>query len=271
MIPARKTRLFNWWFSRHAEKRLRASFQSVHVRGLEGFRAVTRESPVLLVSNHTSWWDPMAMIFLLPRHLGLDPYAMMDERNLRKLPFFSRVGAFGVDLRGGAAAESLRYAEALLSRPGRVVLIYPQGRERASSVRPLGFRRGSAVVASRVPHVPVVPLGVRYEVAGSERPGLFLSFGEPLPRARDVQEGRALQEAAVESELDRLDRRVIRLRDGETDALSGFETVLEHRGSRAQRMATAALAWLTRRASRPRAVPSDPTEGPAPPSARDEV
>jgi 1-acyl-sn-glycerol-3-phosphate acyltransferase len=269
LIPARKTRFMNWWFPRHVEGRIRGAFEAVHIRGLERFAALSRESPLLLVSNHSSWWDPMTLIYLMPRRLRLDAYAMMDEKNLRRFPFLGRVGAFGVDLRGGRAEPSLRYAEGLLDRAGRVVLVYPQGRERASTVRPLGFRRGSALVASRVSGAPVVPLGVRYEVAGTEHPLMFLSFGEPLPPIADVEEGRARQEEAVTAELDTLDDRVCRLRDGDEAALQGFEAVLERRPGLVDRLATFLLATFTRRAARSRADRSAKGAGSDPPSSPD--
>jgi len=254
MIPARKTRFFNWWFPRHAEKLLRQSFDTVYVRGLEQTVATARERPILLVSNHTSWWDTIAVIYLVPRRLRLDGYAMMDEKNLRRFPFFAKVGAFGVDLGGGAADESLAYATELLSQPERLVLIFAQGRERASTVRPLGFRRGAAVIADRVPDAAVVPLGIRYEVAGTQYPLAFLSLGAPLPPAPDVEQGRSQQEAAVTGLLEDLDHTVVRLRDGEPDVLAqqGYAPVLRRPTGLMGPFAQWILATVNRRFARAR-------------------
>ena len=92
MIPARKSPLFDAWFARHARGRFARSFEAVRVRGLEGLRATTREAPVLVVSNHTSWWDPLVTL-LVSHAVGTDGYALMDATNLRRLPFFARVRA----------------------------------------------------------------------------------------------------------------------------------------------------------------------------------
>ena len=70
---------------------------------------------MLVVSNHTAWWDPLVAILLSHRILNTDGFALMDAKNLRRLPCFGRVGAFGVDLddqRDGARA--IRYAAKLL-------------------------------------------------------------------------------------------------------------------------------------------------------------
>jgi len=248
MTPARKSRLFGWWFARHTERRIRQTFSSVYIRRLKETMEIAREAPILLVSNHTSWWDPMVSLYLVPRRMKLDGYAMMDELNLAKLPFFGKVGAFGVDLSGGGAArESLEYAAGLLDRPGRLVWIFPQGRERASTRRPLGFRRGSAVVALVAKEAAVVPFGIRYEVAGKERPYLFLSFGPPLQRSSTVDDERASQELAVTEELELMDGMICSLRDGElaSPCDAGFEVLLSGRRRLMDQVAQSMLSLFT--------------------------
>ena len=96
MIPARKTPLFNRWFARHARARIEQSFSAVYVKGLREVRAASAEAPLLLLANHTAWWDPLVAIHLSNHVLGLDAFAMMDAKNLERLPFFAKVGAFGV-------------------------------------------------------------------------------------------------------------------------------------------------------------------------------
>ncbi|MCA9671042.1 MAG: 1-acyl-sn-glycerol-3-phosphate acyltransferase, partial [Myxococcales bacterium] len=115
MITARKTQRFCRWFSRHCERRIATHFAEVRVHGLEQLRSVPAEVPLVVVSNHVSWWDPVLAIYLAHRVLGRDGYALMDAASLRRLRFFRRVGGFGVDLddaNDGAAA--VRYAARLL-------------------------------------------------------------------------------------------------------------------------------------------------------------
>ena len=99
MIPARPGPLFAWWFARDAEKRIAHAFSSVRVHGLEALRDTRAAGdPALVIANHTAWWDPLVAIYLTRRLVRWDAYAMMDAKNLRRLPFFAKVGAFGVDL-----------------------------------------------------------------------------------------------------------------------------------------------------------------------------
>ncbi len=209
MIPARKRPLFNAWFSGHARDRVRATFGATLVHGLARTRALCAEAPVLLVANHTAWWDPLVALHVAQHLLGVDGYAMMDAKNLRRLPFFAFVGAFGVDLdRPADGAAAIKYTARLLDRPGRAVWIFPQGRERPITERPLAFRPGSAEIARVARKAQAVPVGLRYEFGAEERPSLYISLGAPLPKERDVALARGAHELAVEAELQRIERAV---------------------------------------------------------------
>lgn len=218
MIPAHKTRLLGGWFARHAEARLKATFSRVRVRGLEALREACAQGPVLVVSNHSSWWDPLVAIVLCARILKVDAYALMDAKNLRRLPFFAHVGAFGVDLDDRAdGARAIRYAAGLLAAPGRLVWVFPQGRERPITERPLAFEPGAAAIARVAKKAVTVPVALRYDLGPRERPDLWIAIGGAAAGARDVEVGRAGQERAVTAELDAIDAA---LRSGGSDAFA---------------------------------------------------
>ncbi len=236
MIPARKHRVFNAWFARHARTRIERTFDRVRAHGIEEVAALARDRPLLVVSNHTSWWDPLVAFHASEHLLGADGHALMDAANLRRLPFFALVGAFGVDLADpGDGARAIRYAARLLDRAGRLVWIFPQGRERPITERPLAFKAGAAEVAHVAKRALTVPAALRYELAGTEKPVVYFSFGEPLETARD----REAQERAVEGELARIERAV----RGEE---AGFVDVFRAPRGATDGLATTALAMLAK-------------------------
>ena len=240
MIPSRRSAWFARWFARDAERRLGRSFEAIRVRGLASLGATVAAGPTLVVTNHTAWWDPLVALFVAVRLLDADAHAMMDARNLERLPFFGKVGAFGVDLADPAdGARAIRYAARLLSGPRRLVWIFGQGREVPITVRALGFRCGSAEFA-RVARAKVVPGALRYELGATPDPVLWLSFGEPIEPIRDVARGHLVHEEHVGAELDRIDRAITA---GVTD---GFETIRAKRPAAGLALAQALLAWLTR-------------------------
>jgi 1-acyl-sn-glycerol-3-phosphate acyltransferase len=245
VIPAQKSARFGRWFARHAADRLRRTFHDVRVRGLASLRDELGRAPVLVVSNHTAWWDPLVSLVICERLLGADAYALMDAKSLRALPFFGRVGAFGVDLDDpGDGARAIRYAAKRLEGPGSLVWIFPQGQEFAVTARPLVFRPGSAEIARIAKRAVVVPVALRYEHGRAPEPSVWVSIGGPLEPVAGVPSGidarRDAQARAVTAELDRIDRALV----GGAD--EGFEPVLRKTPSRLGNLAQTMLAWATR-------------------------
>jgi 1-acyl-sn-glycerol-3-phosphate acyltransferase len=236
VIPARTNDLFSWWFARDAESRVRRQFQSLRVRGLDRLRRALDEGPVLVVSNHTSYWDALLVLLLGVRTVRARTFAMMDANNLRRLPFFALVGAFGVDRSSAVdGARSVRYAAKLLDRPRRLVWIFAQGRETPVTARPLGFHGGSAAIARIARNARVLPLAIRYEHGELPRATIWVSIGETSGE----------HEPAVVAELERIER-----------ALAGddaeFATVFSGSEGSWMRVAQAMLVFMTRPFALPR-------------------
>lgn len=238
MIPASKNKLFDAWFSRVARGRLEGTFGRVLVSGLDRARAITASGPVVGILNHSTWWDALVVLWISRQLLGVDGYAMMDARNLRRLPFFTRVGAFGVDLEDPRdGARGIRHAVKLLDGARRAVWIFPEGRER-SPFAPLVLQPGAAQVARVAKRARVVPVALRYVFGEGERPDLFVAFGEAEEGARDVDEGVAQQRRMLEAELARIDA-ALASRDPQ-----GFEEVFARAPSAIGRLAERLLARL---------------------------
>lgn len=241
MIPEAKSRWFTAWFERQAHRRLRSSFEALHVAGRERLATALARGPVLVVSNHCAWWDPLVALVLTHRFVPADAHALMDAANLRARPFFAKLGAFGVD-RGSRrdGAEATRHAASLLDRPGRLVWVFPQGEERPQHERPLRFFGGAASIARSVPEAVVVPVGLAYAFGSVAAPAVYVAVGSPLAAATTTGAARRMQVEAVEAELARIDRELSR------PGTQGFEAHPLARTSRLEALAELALATLTR-------------------------
>jgi 1-acyl-sn-glycerol-3-phosphate acyltransferase len=179
---------------------MRGRVRAVLVAGVP--RDLPPDRPVLFVPNHVSWWDGFVMRrvqrVLRP---GAPLFHLMSERELRRFPFFRRLGVVGIDAGSpSSAARALRCLEARLAerRDGCVVL-FPQGRIWPSFRRPLGFERGVELFARRLSPL-VLPVGIHPEPLNAVAPTFFVSVGEPVEGGVDA---RGL-EARVEAELDAL-------------------------------------------------------------------
>lgn len=144
-----------------------------------GRENLPRHGPVVVVCNHISLWDPVAVGVALPRRV----YFMAKEE-LFRIPLVGLVlkglGAFPVH-RGEADLAAMRRAMRLL-RQGKVVGIFPEGgRNRSGGVQT--FQRGAALLAARcrAPIVPVAVIGTN-RILG--RAGAFYRFqvrvGRPI-------------------------------------------------------------------------------------------
>lgn len=237
MIPAKKSRLFQAYFSWHVRRRFLRRFSAVRVRGLEGLRALAASSPVLLAANHTSWWDSLVFFDVLYRTLDADAFALMDAGNLRKLPFLGWIGGFGVE-RGDKedGARVVNYAASLLDRSGRAVVMFPQGAERPVTERPIVFRPGVARIALSAPAAAVVPVALRYEMGKHELPEARVMFGAPVERRGDEASLTSAISAAVTELLDETQR-----------AIHGGEAWPLYLGGKGDAASTKALAVLATR------------------------
>ena len=205
VIPARHERWADLLFSRYLRVIMAKDFQSVRLMG--PVARLPDDIPLLIVANHGTWWDGFFVYLCNEMFLGRKLHLMMLEEQLRRFPFFRRLGAFGIR-RGHprAVAESLRYAASLLDAPGNAVCIFPQGEIKARSVRPLGFKRGiETIVKMHDGDVTILPLAIRCELLGWRKPVAFLLPGEPVSAGRDVFPGVPHLERCQESLLDRLD------------------------------------------------------------------
>jgi 1-acyl-sn-glycerol-3-phosphate acyltransferase len=227
---------FARWMVRRIEARIRRTFGRVRVRGLDRVRAIAATRPVLLVANHSSWWDAMLVAWLTRGVLGLEGYAMMDADHLRRAPFFVGLGGFGVDRRSRRdGALAIRWAARHLAGPGVAMWIFPQGEERPWHERPLGFHPGAARIARLAPQAAVLPVGLQYAFGAVEKPDAWISIGEPVA----PPELHALA-SAVEKELARTSRGIA----GDEE---GVDDLLGIRPSRWSGLAERLLALWTRR------------------------
>lgn len=185
MIPAEKKRWFETVFAAYNRWLIGRSFAGLHVRGLE--RWTSASGPVLLIANHSNWWDGLLLFQVNQLLLRRDFYVMMEEKGLRAYPFFRKLGAYSI--RRDSTADiraSLRYTADRLQSPNALVCLFPQGRIRHQEVRPLDFAPGAALALRDAPPDAKVCLAtLNYSFLEDQRPEAFLALSEPLS-ARDL-------------------------------------------------------------------------------------
>ncbi|MDX2009844.1 MAG: lysophospholipid acyltransferase family protein [Myxococcaceae bacterium] len=200
------SRVIDWYIGR----KVRSAFRGVWVRG----QLPSSRDGLVAYLNHSSFWDGF-IAHQLGLAAGWDSYAVMEEQNLAKYPFHTRIGAFSIR-RGDprSAVETLKYAKTVLSRPNACVIIFPQGEIRAGQ-GPLGELSRGVEVLARSSKKPAVPIAIRYAFLEHEHPDVLIEVGTPHA-AGDL--------ARYESSLGEVYERVLSARSTE-----GFTAVVRGR------------------------------------------
>jgi 1-acyl-sn-glycerol-3-phosphate acyltransferase len=182
MLRAKKSLWFERLFAFYNRNLLRRRFHSLKVGNLERLlgRHPRRKIPLLIYANHSSWWDGL-VAFEISRLSGLDAFVMMEEKHLKKLFLFRRLGAFSIVRENPRqAAVSISYAADLLGQgTNRALWIFPQGEIRRQDARPLGFYHGAARIIEKLEKCEALPLAIRFEFTGEFKPEIFARIGAP--------------------------------------------------------------------------------------------
>ncbi len=180
--PARSARWFAW-FQRYGRRYVARHIHAVRRSkgGLEPAQ-IGMETPVLVVLNHPSWWDPMIGLVLA----GLWPYrthhAPMDAAGLAKYPFLGRLGFFGIEPGTSRGARAfLRQGLAVLGEPRGMLWVTAQGRFADPRERPIRLKEGVGHMASRMNSGIVLPIALEYVFWDERTPEALVRFGPPIP------------------------------------------------------------------------------------------
>ncbi|NTV29995.1 MAG: glycerol acyltransferase [Candidatus Omnitrophica bacterium] len=184
MIPARKSFFGELLVFGICRRSIWRSFHSVRLKVAEPLPAPPAELniPVIFYCNHSTWWDGYVAHILSRQVFNLDPYLMMDEKQLKRFKFFSWAGCFSVNRENPREAlKSLQYIAAeLVKRPGRALWIFPQGEIEPSEKRPLDFQNGLGWLVRRLDDCLVYPVSLRFEFMREQFPDIFVYIGAPV-------------------------------------------------------------------------------------------
>jgi 1-acyl-sn-glycerol-3-phosphate acyltransferase len=198
----RIVRLFGPYMCRYAARR----FHGVRLaRGT--LPVLPPDRPVIVYSNHPSWWDPAMFIVLATlRFPERNGYGPMEASALEQYRFMRRIGIFGIktDSISGAAAF-LKISSGLLEDPKTMLWITAEGTFTDARTRPVRLRPGLAHLARRVPGAVIVPLALEYPFWDERTPEALCRFGTVMESGGGtVEDWNGRLEAALTDAMDLL-------------------------------------------------------------------
>jgi 1-acyl-sn-glycerol-3-phosphate acyltransferase len=177
-------RISSWLFrgfSLYAARHVRRHFHSIRV-SRSGFMPAGLKGPLVIYSNHASWWDPLTCILIADAWFrDRESFAPIDAAALEKYRFFRKLGFFPVEqgTRRGAI-QFLRTSAAILQSPHHILWMTPQGRFADARERPVQFRHGIGSLAAAAGHAVFLPLAVEYVYWQERLPEILFRFGTPV-------------------------------------------------------------------------------------------
>ncbi|MFG0307239.1 MAG: hypothetical protein ACF8Q5_13600 [Phycisphaerales bacterium JB040] len=254
IFPARPSRFVRPGFLWYAARLFRKRFNALRLTpdSEDSIReAAERDAPLLVVSNHPGWWDPLVLFLIGDRYFPDRPTSgPIDAAQWRKFSALKRVGLFGLDTEHPDAFDALvAHCTRLCAHSPRTAFgITAQGA--FTDVRaPVRLRPGAAALASALPNPSVLAVNLEYAFWNEPKPEAFL-------HARGVQPPDSASTTSWQRALTRT------LRHG-SETLSGlviarepdaFRLFSQRRGGRAHASGVTPLhdLWMRLRGHDPR-------------------
>lgn len=160
MIKGKYTPFTGWFFEQYALWHMRKIYKSVRyivpkTPGEELFIS-GKDKPVLLISNHFSFWDGFIHIMLNRRTFKRKVNIMMLHEQLSKRKFLRYTGAFSIDKGNRGVIEGLRHSVELLKDKNNMLLMFPQGEIQSLYTRNFTFERGLEFIVRNSPDIQIL-------------------------------------------------------------------------------------------------------------------
>ncbi|MGD9993747.1 MAG: lysophospholipid acyltransferase family protein [Salinivirgaceae bacterium] len=160
------------WYSASAIKR---HFTDVKLIG----EILNPNRSLLVIGNHTSWWDGFWMLHLNKKILHKKFHLMMLEKELEKRKFFNYCGAYSINPGHFSIRQSLSTTHELLSANENLVVFYPEGKINASTSVPKKFQPGIGTLLKQAPAQAQILFTVCLtDYFSQQKPTLYIYFKE---------------------------------------------------------------------------------------------
>lgn len=182
MIRTKNSRPAKFIFNLYLDRLLKKNFSAFY---LVNCPDISLSDKLLLTPNHFSWWDGFFADYMVRHTLKRHTKIMMLEEQLRKYPFFSKVGAFSI--KPGSPKdiiESFGYAAGLMQDTSNCTVIYPQGEIEPYDKFPPGIKPGlSRLISSAPTDLKIIPLAFRITYNNEKYPFVSCRFGQAVDKS----------------------------------------------------------------------------------------
>lgn len=176
-IPANEHKFVIWFFKWFTFYSMKFRFKNVYFR--TNYTPHDQDS-TLILGNHHSWWDGLIPLLINEFVFKQQARAVMEDKQLQKHPFFSRIGAFSINREHlKSALFSLNYCAQWLKNPGNSLFLYPEGKI-TSVTTAIQVEPGFLKILQQTPEVKVVLMTILINCTHQSKPDLILDIYGPI-------------------------------------------------------------------------------------------
>lgn len=145
--------------------------------------------PILMLSNHFSWWDGFIQYRLNRTLFNRKLYVMMLEEQLRKNVILNKCGCFSIRKNSRSIIETLDYCLDIVKERDNMLLIFPQGEIQSMHTEWIKFESGLRYLLKHIENDVNVVFNVNLiDYFSEKRPALNIYFKASLStRFLDMQ------------------------------------------------------------------------------------
>lgn len=152
---------------------IKRNFSAVHYIG--AFK--DNGNAVLVISNHTSWWDGFWIMALNLKRIKRKFHFMMLEDQLKKHWYFQYSGGFSIKKGSRSAIESLNYTSELLQQKNNMVFMFPQGKIHSIYNSDIVFEKGADRILKKLDtENQIVLIANLVDYFSNSKPNLYIYF-----------------------------------------------------------------------------------------------
>ena len=183
-IPASESAFHIRFFSLYTKWKLKRSFKQVWIS--QKYEP-DDDSRTVYFLNHNSWWDGLLPLYLNEYFFHQNARAIMEEKQMNKHTFFSKIGAFSIDLSNPRSiVTSMRYALRSLKRENACLFIYPEGKITPVSESTPEFKNGLSWLYKNTADIDFVPIGIYSHSFRSAKPELYILIGDSVDHYKSL-------------------------------------------------------------------------------------
>ena len=199
MIRAKHNPFVVGFFRLFTYLKMKQSFHSIKMEG----NVDVRNSSVLLIANHTGWWDGFWALFLSTSVFQKKYHFMMLEAELRKRILFNYSGGFSVAHGSRSSIESLNYSAELLQNSSNLVLLFPQAKMHSIYNDKLTFERGVEYILKKCNTKPkIVFLATLVDYFEHPKPDVYFYISEYEGVNQDVKSIESAYNTFIQSKVE---------------------------------------------------------------------